>query len=137
MSTDDEIKTLDSNISVGVIGPQVSEQVLQTTGIRVGTLIKTKSMEKFIDRTKADGLHLIDINKTLSRIEVAGKFLSRHDPNNIVVYSSREYGETPTNKFAEVTGTIGLISVLREGKLLLSSIPTSSSFRKNEDIFFF
>ena len=70
MSTDDETNKLDSDISLGIIGPQVSEQALQTTGIRVGTLIKTKSMEKFIDRTKADGLHLIDINQTLSRIEL-------------------------------------------------------------------
>ena len=115
MSTDDETNKLDSDISLGIIGPQVSEQALQTTGIRVGTLIKTKSMEKFIDRTKADGLHLIDINQTLSRIEVAGKFLSRHDPTSIVVYSSREYGKTPSTKFAEVTGTMGLVSRFMPG----------------------
>ena len=32
MSTDEEINKLDSDISLGIIGPQVSEQALQTTG---------------------------------------------------------------------------------------------------------
>ena len=86
----------------------VSEQVLLSTGIRVGTLVKTKSMANFISRTRPDGLHIIDVAKTLQRIELAAKFVSNLDLSRVVVYSSREYGKTPVTQFTELTGTIPL-----------------------------
>tara|TARA_B100001750_G_scaffold31857_1_gene21837 strand:- start:2385 stop:3047 length:663 start_codon:yes stop_codon:yes gene_type:complete len=95
--------TLDSSIT-----QHVSEQVLLSTGIRVGTLVKTKSMSTFISRTRPDGLHIIDVAKTLQRIELASKFISNLDSSRVVVYSSREYGKTPVAKFTELTGTIPL-----------------------------
>ena len=95
--------TLDSSIT-----QHVSEQVLLSTGIRVGTLVKTKSMSTFISRTRPDGLHIIDVANTLQRIELASKFISNLDSSRVVVYSSREYGKTPVAKFTELTGTIPL-----------------------------
>ena len=96
-------ESLDSSVT-----KDVSEQVLLSTGIRVGTLVKTKSMASFISRTRPDGLHIIDVAKTLQRIELAAKFVSNLDLSRIVVYSSREYGKTPVAKFTELTGTIPL-----------------------------
>ena len=75
--------TLDSSIT-----QHVSEQVLLSTGIRVGTLVKAKSMSTFISRTRPDGLHIIDVAKTLQRIELASKFISNLDSSRVVVYSS-------------------------------------------------
>lgn len=89
-----------------LITSQVSEQKLLSTGIRIGTLIKTKSMEPFILRTRSDGLHVIDVAQTLSRIEIAGKFIASCDISRVVVYSSREYGKTPVERFCELTGSI-------------------------------
>lgn len=89
-----------------LITSQVSEQKLLSTGIRIGTLVKTKSMEPFILRTRSDGLHVIDVAQTLSRIEVAGKFIASSDISRVVVYSSREYGKTPVERFCELTGSI-------------------------------
>ena len=74
-----------------LIAGQVSEKALLSTGIRVGTLVKTKDMSSFISRTRPDGLHVIDTGKTLSRIETAGRLLSRLSPKGIVAYSSRDY----------------------------------------------
>ncbi|MCX8191454.1 MAG: 30S ribosomal protein S2 [Nitrososphaerales archaeon] len=85
---------------------EISEKALLATGIRVGTLVKTKFMAPFISRTRSDGLHIIDIGKTLSRIEIAGKFISSYDLSKVVVYSAREYGKTPVEKFCELTGAI-------------------------------
>ena len=96
-------ESLDSSVT-----KDVSEQVLLSTGIRVGTLVKTKSMASFISRTRPDGLHIIDVAKTLQRIELAAKFVSNLDLSRVVVYSSREYGKTPVTKFTELTGTIPL-----------------------------
>ena len=87
---------------------EVTEKALLSTGIRVGTQVKTKSMAQFIQKTRSDGLHVIDVGKTLSRIEIVGKFLARFDLANVVVYSSREYAKTPVQKFCMITGTIPL-----------------------------
>ena len=104
--TEDVVSTSD-NIDSSIT-KHVSEQVLLSTGIRVGTLVKTKSMSSFISRTRPDGLHIIDVAQTLQRIELASKFISNFDSSRVVVYSSREYGKTPVAKFTELTGTIPL-----------------------------
>lgn len=90
------------------VAAQLTEQTLISTGIRVGTLVKTKSMIPFISRTRPDGLHVIDVGKTLSRIDVAGKFIARAQIDRVVVYASREYALTPVQKFCELTGAISL-----------------------------
>ncbi len=83
----------------------ITEKVL-STGIRVGTVVKTKAMAQFVNRTTPDGLHIIDISKTLARIETVSRLISRADINRVVVYSAREYGKTPVEKFCELTGAI-------------------------------
>ena len=109
MSVNFETEDLESTESLdSSVTKDVSEQVLLSTGIRVGTLVKTKSIASFISRTRPDGLHIIDVAKTLQRIELAAKFVSNLDLSRIVVYSSREYGKTPVAKFTELTGTIPL-----------------------------
>ncbi|MBH59325.1 MAG: 30S ribosomal protein S2 [Thaumarchaeota archaeon] len=109
MSVDFETEALENTESLdNSVTKDVSEQVLLSTGIRVGTLVKTKSMASFISRTRPDGLHIIDVAKTLQRIELAAKFVSNLDLSRVIVYSSREYGKTPVAKFTELTGTIPL-----------------------------
>ncbi len=90
------------------VAAQLTEQTLISTGIRVGTLVKTKSMIPFISRTRPDGLHVIDVGKTLSRIDVAAKFIARAQIDRVVVYASREYALMPVQKFCEMTGAIPL-----------------------------
>lgn len=89
-----------------MVALQVSEKALVSTGIRVGTLVRTKSMLPFIARTRPDGLHVIDMGKTLARIETAARFIARAELGRVVVYSSREYGKTPVAKFCELTGAV-------------------------------
>jgi small subunit ribosomal protein S2 len=84
----------------------ISEKMLLATGIRVGTMVKTKAMAHFVSRTTPDGLNYIDLSKILARIEVAARFISRADISKVVVYSSREYAKTPIEKFCELTGAI-------------------------------
>ncbi len=98
-----------------LITTQISEKALLSTGIRVGTLVKTKSMTRFIARTRPDGLHIIDAGKTLSRIETAGRFIARSDLNRVVAYSSRDYGKTPVEKFCELTGCIPVVGRFMPG----------------------
>ncbi|HZW57041.1 MAG TPA: 30S ribosomal protein S2 [Nitrososphaerales archaeon] len=86
------------------IAPGLTERALLSTGIRIGTLVKTKSMAQFVSRTQANGLHVIDVTKTINRIDIAAKFIARADLSRVVVYSAREYAKTPVEKFCEATG---------------------------------
>lgn len=91
-----------------LVAGQLTEKALIATGIRVGTLIKTKYMEPFVLRTRSDGLHIIDMNKSMERIETAARFIARAELKRVVVYSSRDYGKTPVEKFCELTGAVSI-----------------------------
>jgi small subunit ribosomal protein S2 len=100
-----------------LIFPQLSEKALLATGIRIGTQVRTKSMEQFTTRPRPDGLHLLDYSKTLHRIDVAGKFIAFVGPQNTVVYTSRDYGKVPVEKFCEVTKAIPVVGRFMPGTL--------------------
>lgn len=73
-------------------------------GLHIGTQQKTKDMERYIYRVRADGLYVLDVRKTNDRIQAAAKFLSNYDPDDILVVSTRQYGQAPVKKFGKVTG---------------------------------
>jgi len=73
-------------------------------GVHIGTQQKTKDMERFIHRVRTDGLYVLDVSKTDSRIRTAADFLANYDPEQILVTSSRQYGRFPAEKFAEAVG---------------------------------
>jgi small subunit ribosomal protein S2 len=100
-----------------LIFPQLSEKALLATGIRIGTQVRTKSMEQFTTKPRPDGLHLLDYSKTLHRIDVAGKFIAFVGPQNVVVYTSRDYGKVPVEKFCEVTKAIPVVGRFMPGTL--------------------
>jgi small subunit ribosomal protein S2 len=74
-------------------------------GLHIGTQQKTKDMEKYIYRVRADGLHVLDVKSSNDKIIVASKLLSKYDPDDILVVSTRQYGQAPVRKFGELTGT--------------------------------
>ncbi|MFC6953113.1 30S ribosomal protein S2 [Halorubellus litoreus] len=73
-------------------------------GVHIGTQQKTKDMERFIHRVRTDGLYVLDVAKTDSRIRTAADFLANYAPEQILVTSSRQYGRFPAEKFAEAVG---------------------------------
>ena len=75
-----------------------------SAGVHIGTQQKTKDMERFIHRVRDDGLYVLDVSQTDSRIRTAADFLSGYDPEQILVTSSRQYGRFPAKKFADAVG---------------------------------
>ncbi len=94
---------------------QLSEKALLATGIRIGTPVRTKTMEPFTTRPRPDGLHMIDYAKTLQRIDIAGKFIAHTGAQNTVVYTSREHGTVAVEKFCELTGAMPRIGRFMPG----------------------
>jgi small subunit ribosomal protein S2 len=94
-----------------------------STGIRVGTTVKTTFMQPFITKASPEGLYMIDLDKTLARIKTAAKFVNRIEPNLVLVCSGREYASTPIERFCEMTGARKMLGRFMPGTLTNPSLP--------------
>ena len=99
------------------------EKMILSTGIRVGTPVKTKSMSRYIVRPNPEGLYILDISKTLYRIDVAAKFIGRTNISKVAVTSAREYGKKPVEKFCEATGATPILGRFMPGTFTNPSLP--------------
>ena len=93
-----------------------------STGIRVGTQVKTKFMKPFITKASPEGLYMIDLDLTLERIKIAAKFINRIDIKKVIICSGREYANTPIEKFCEVTGLTQMLGRFMPGTLTNPSL---------------
>ena len=94
-----------------------------STGIRVGTAVKTKFMVPFITKASPEGLYMIDLDITITRIQTAAKFINRMNIEKVIVCSGREYAITPIEKFCEVTGATKMLGRFMPGTLTNPSLP--------------
>ena len=99
------------------------EKMLLSTGIRVGTPVKTKYMSPFIVKANPEGLYILDMEKTLQRIDVAAAFISRINLAKVAICSAREYGKTPVEKFCELTGTLPVLGRFMPGTFTNPLLP--------------
>jgi len=95
----------------------VSDEIYMTSGVHIGTRQKTADMKEYIYKVRNDGLYIIDINKTDKKINIASKFITKFNPENILVVSVRQYGQKPIRKLAEYTGVKVLDGRFRPGTL--------------------
>ncbi|MCW4034097.1 MAG: 30S ribosomal protein S2 [Candidatus Bathyarchaeota archaeon] len=93
------------------------QDTLLSAGVHIGTRMRTKDMEQFIYRVRADGLFVLDVKKTDERIRVAAKFLARFDPEKIVAVAGRLYAHSPVEKFCEVVGATPIVGRFIPGML--------------------
>ncbi|KUG14593.1 ssu ribosomal protein sae (s2p) [hydrocarbon metagenome] len=84
--------------------PLVPVEEYLAAGVHIGTQQKSKDMKRFIYRVRGDGLYILDIRETDTRIKTAARFLSQYDAPKILVVTSRQYGQYPAKKFAETIG---------------------------------
>jgi len=95
----------------------LSQDVMLSAGIHIGTRMKTKDMAPFIYRVRPDGLFVLDVKKTDERIRVSAKFLARFEPSKIAAVAARLYGQSPVEKFCEVVGATPIIGRFIPGLL--------------------
>ncbi|MBI2134959.1 30S ribosomal protein S2 [Candidatus Woesearchaeota archaeon] len=74
------------------------------SGIHIGTKFKTRYMEKFIYKTRPDGLSVLNLQKIDERIGIAARFLATYNPEDILVVGRRESSWKPITKFGKVIG---------------------------------
>lgn len=74
------------------------------SGIHIGTKFKTKYMEKFIYKTRPDGLTVLNIQQIDERIKLASDMISKYAPEEILIVSRRENGWKAVRQFGKMTG---------------------------------
>ncbi|RLI27606.1 30S ribosomal protein S2 [Candidatus Bathyarchaeota archaeon] len=107
----------------------VPVEQLISSGIQIGTRIKTRFMEPYIYKVRPDGLFIIDTRKTDERIRVAAKFLASFPPKAVVAVSFRLYGQMPVLKFCEATGAVPVVGRFLPGTF---TNPLSPSYTEPE-----
>jgi small subunit ribosomal protein S2 len=93
------------------------QDTMLSAGVHIGTRMRTRDMEPFIYRVRADGLFVLDVKKTDERIRVAAKFLARFEPSKIATVAGRLYGHSPVEKFCEVVGATPIVGRFIPGML--------------------
>ncbi len=76
-TSNDESASAEVQESDNMLESDNLEKMILSTGIRVGTPVKTKYMTPFIVHANPEGLYILDISKTLAKIDVAAKFIGR------------------------------------------------------------
>lgn len=82
----------------------VPQDVYLKSGIHIGTKFRTKYMDKFIYKTRPDGLSVLNLQKIDERLAIMAKFLAQYEPEKILIVSRRENGWKPIKKMEELTG---------------------------------
>ena len=99
------------------------KKLIERSGLRVGTNVKTKFMKPFITKTTDEGLYMLDGDMTLEKIMTSAKFINRVGAENIIVCSGRQYAGIPIEKFCEITGAKQLLGRFMPGTLTNPSLP--------------
>lgn len=82
----------------------ISAEEYKAASVIVGTKVITGYMEQYVYKRRADGLAIIDVEKTDQKIQAAASFLAQFEPKDILAFCKREAGWQPLEKFGEVTG---------------------------------
>jgi small subunit ribosomal protein S2 len=101
----------------------VTEETYLTSGVHIGTQQKSTDMKPFIFKVRNDGLYVLDIKKTDERIRVAAKFMASYSPNQLLVVSTRQYGQKPVKVFAKTVGCAEMAGRFVPGSMTNPKLP--------------
>ena len=102
--------------------PEIKDKIL-ASGIRVGTVVKTKFMIPFITQSTPEGFYLLDLDLTLNRIQTAGRFIKKFDMSKVIVCSGSNLSKTSLEKFCKITGAKMMFGRFMPGTLTNPSLP--------------
>ncbi|OYT54510.1 MAG: 30S ribosomal protein S2 [Candidatus Altiarchaeales archaeon ex4484_2] len=88
-----------------------------SNGVHVGLKYKMADMEEFVYKTRQNKLSVFDVRKIDERIRIASDFISRYNPEDVLVVSNRVYGRKSIKKFSQYTGVKAVTSRFVSGTL--------------------
>jgi small subunit ribosomal protein S2 len=75
-----------------------------TAGVHIGTKFKNGFTDKYIQKSRADGLKILNVEAIDNRIKVLIELLSRYEPNEFVIMGRRENAKKALNMFSKIVG---------------------------------
>jgi len=99
------------------------------SGIYLGTRVVTPNMRQYVYRRRADGLAIFNTDLIDEKLKEAAEYLSRFNPEDVIVVCKREAGWRVVEKFAELTGARAFTKKYPAGILTNTSLP---DFFENE-----
>jgi len=68
------------------------------------------NMSRYVWKRRADGFHIINLEKTFEKLQLAARIIvTVQNPNDVMVISSRTYGQRGAIKFATYTGAKSMV----------------------------
>jgi len=92
-------------------------ETYEENAVNIGTQQKSADMMRFIERVREDGLYLLNVNITDSRIRSIAAFLNNFESSRIMVVSARQYGQRPARLFSEAIGANSAVGRFIPGSL--------------------
>ena len=74
------------------------------SGIYIGTKVVTPNMKPFVYRRRADGLAILNTDLIDEKLKEGIVYLSKFDPEDIILACKRQAGWKAVEKFSELTG---------------------------------
>ncbi len=75
-----------------------------TAGVHIGTKHKNGFIDKFIHRSRADGLKILDTQEVDRRLKILINLLSKYEPSEFAIMGRRENAKKPLHLFAKLIG---------------------------------
>ncbi|XP_051193888.1 small ribosomal subunit protein uS2y isoform X3 [Lolium perenne] len=77
--------------------------------VHLGTKNCDCQMNRYISKRREDGIYIIDLGKTWEKLQLAARVIvAIENPQDIIVQSSRPYGQRAVLKFAQYTGSTAM-----------------------------
>ena len=92
-------------------------ETYEENAVNIGTQQKSADMKRFIERVREDGLYLLNVNITDSRIRSIAAFLNNFESPRIMGVSARQYGQRPARLFSEAIGANSAVGRFIPGSL--------------------
>ncbi|MFH1801240.1 MAG: hypothetical protein ABH804_00160 [archaeon] len=98
-------------------------------GIYLGTRVVTPDMRQFVYRRRADGLAIFNTDLIDEKIKEGAEFLSKFNPEDIIVICKRQVGWKVVEMFSKITGIRAFTKKYPAGILTNTALP---DFFENE-----
>ena len=99
------------------------------SGIYIGTKVVTPDMRPFVYRRRADGLAIFNTDLIDEKLKQGVDYLSKFDPEDVIVVCKRQAGWKVVQKFSEITGIRAFTKKYPAGILTNTTLP---DFFENE-----
>lgn len=100
-----------------------------TAGVHIGTRFKNGYTDKFIHRSRADGLKILDSEQIDERIKVLINVLSKYEPSEFVIMGRRENAKKPLTVFSKIIGCDVFTGRYLPGKLTNASLDDFKEYK--------